>query len=180
MPLKPPFETLVESHSAEIFGYLWRMLSDSDEAEDCLQETFLRAYRAYPRLQSTSSLRAWLYRIATNVARTRLKRRLRIAAHTTDLDPDLLQGGPSAPARYEHQQALAAIAVAVDTLPTKQRAALVMRKYQEMEYADIALALDCSQAAARAHVYQALKKLRTRFASRPQETAYGNEDNALT
>jgi RNA polymerase sigma-70 factor (ECF subfamily) len=179
MPSNPPFETLVESHSAEIFAYLWRMLTHSDEAEECLQDTFLRAYRAYSRLPPTPRTRAWLYRIATNVARTHLKRRLRIAAQTADLDPDLLQSGPSAAAHLEQQQSLAAVLAAVNALPTKQRAALLMRKYQEMEYADIALALDCNQAAARAHVYQALKKLRTRFTSRSEETADRDENDAL-
>src|ERR1051325_11076075 len=90
MKTRPDFEALVETHSAEIFAYLWRLLRQTADAEDCLQETFLRAYRAYPRLNGTANYRAWLYKIATNTARTHLKRRARATAHTTDLDPELL------------------------------------------------------------------------------------------
>ncbi|MGB2896744.1 MAG: sigma factor [Anaerolineales bacterium] len=75
MPLQP-FETLVEKHWDEIFAYLWRLIP-GDQAEDCLQETFLRAFRAYERTPPDSNYRAWLYKIATNVARTAHTRRRR-------------------------------------------------------------------------------------------------------
>ena len=70
MKAKPQFEALVDAHSGELFAYLWRMLGDEAQAQDCLQDTFLRAYRAYERLEDSSYLRAWLYKIATNTART--------------------------------------------------------------------------------------------------------------
>lgn len=70
MAHKPPFETLVDEYGKEIFGYLWRMLYDTHDAEDCLQETFLKAFRVYTRTRPDSNYRAWLYKIATNTART--------------------------------------------------------------------------------------------------------------
>ena len=76
-----PFEKLVEMHQDEIFAYLWRIIP-GDQAEDCLQETFLRAFRAYERTALDSNYRAWLYKIATNVARTAHTRRQR---ETTEL-----------------------------------------------------------------------------------------------
>ena len=160
----PDFESLIELHSAEILGYLWRMFRDTADAEDCLQETFLRAYRAYPRLRASTNHRAWLYKIATNTARTQLQRRQRIEAHSIDLDPDLLHAGPSLSEDLDRKQMLAAVARAVEALPYQQRAALIMRKYQELDYAEIASALACSEEAARANVYQALRKLRAQFA----------------
>jgi RNA polymerase sigma-70 factor (ECF subfamily) len=159
----PDFEALVDAHSAEIFGYLWRMFRETTDAEDCLQETFLRAYQAFPRLRAQTNHRAWLYKIATNTARTQLKRRQRLATHSIEIDPELVPDGSSLPDELDRKQLLAAVARAVEALPYQQRAALIMRKYQELDYTEIAAVLDCTQDAARANVYQALKKLRAQF-----------------
>ena len=124
------FETLVNAHSAAIFAYLWRMTRDADDAEDCLQDTFLRAYRAYGRLNGHSNPRAWLYRIATNVARTRLTQRGREAVRTAALDPELVAAGPGPAEQAGQALLLEAVAAAVDALPHQQRAALLLRQYQ--------------------------------------------------
>lgn len=164
MPGRADFEALVTAHSAEIFAYLWRLLRDTPDAEDALQETFLRALRAYPRLDGRTYHRAWLYKIATNVARTHGRRRARAGARTAALDPDSVPD-PSAPLERVHERVLlAAVARAVEALPAQQRAALILRQYQALSYAAIAAALDCTEAAARANVYQALQKLRAQFA----------------
>jgi RNA polymerase sigma-70 factor (ECF subfamily) len=156
----PDFESLVNTHSAAIFAYLWRMLRDSADAEDCLQDTFLRAYRAYGRLDGHSSPQAWLYRIATNTARTRLKQRTREAVRTAALDPDLVAASPNPAEQADRRLLLEAVAQAVEALPRQQRAALILRKYQDLSYATIASALECSEAAARANVYQAQKRIK--------------------
>ena len=161
--VKPDFEELVERHSAEIFAYVWRLLREAHDAEDCLQETFLRAFRSYGRVRAGTNYRAWLYKIATNAARSQWKRRKRSEIHTADLDPELQAGGMSVADRIERQALLAAVARAVEELPDQQRAALIMRKYQELSYTEIAAALECTEAAARANVYQAVKKLQARF-----------------
>ncbi len=167
---EPLFENLVETHSPELFSYLWRMTRCEQDAEDCLQETLLRAYRAYPRLQPGSNLRAWLYAIATNVARSHLRRARRHIAHSAEVDPQTLRKhGPSIPESFLRAELLQQIARAVDALPHKQRAALIMRKYQGLSYAAIGGALGCSAAAARADVYQGLKKLRARFAPHQED-----------
>jgi RNA polymerase sigma-70 factor (ECF subfamily) len=162
--VKPNFDELVERHSGEIFGYLWRLLRETGEAEDCLQETFLRAFRSYSRVRAGTNYRAWLYKIATNAAHTQWRKQQRDEARTIDLDPDLQSGGMSVADRVEEQTLLAAVTRAVEQLPPQQRAALIMRKYQELSYAEIATALECTEAAARANVYQAVKRLREQFA----------------
>jgi RNA polymerase sigma-70 factor (ECF subfamily) len=168
-PPSKGFETLVATHSAAIFAYLWRLLRDPADAEDCLQDTFLRAYRAYGRLDGHPSPQAWLYRIATNVARTRLKQRGREAVRTAALDPELVAAGPG-PAEQAGQTALlAAVAAAVDALPPHQRAALILRQYQGLSYQQVAAVLDCTAEAARANVYQALKKLRMEVGGQKSE-----------
>ena len=158
----PDFDSLIDTHSAAVFGYLWRLLRDEADAEDCLQETFLRAYRAYPRLQAEGHANptAWLYRIATNTARTHRRQQAKADSRTTALDPELISGGAGTAELADRRQALAAVATAVDALPHQQRAALILRKYQCLSYGEIAAALGCTEAAARANVYQALKKLR--------------------
>ncbi len=158
------FDALVAAHSAEIFAYLWRWLRDAPDAEDALQETFLRAFRAYPRLDGRAHHRAWLYKIATNVAHTHARRRTRAAARTSDLDPDSLPHPSSGLDRIHDRAVLAAVRRAVEALPPRQRAALILRQYQDLSYAAIAEALSCSETAARANVYQALQKLRAQFA----------------
>ncbi len=161
--MKPDFEKLVERHSAEIFAYVWRMLRETRDAEDCLQETFLRAFRSYGRVRAGTNYRAWLYKIATNTARSQWKRRKRGESHTTELDPDRQADEMSIADRVEQKALLAAVTRAVEELPDQQRAALIMRKYQELSYTQIAAALECTEATARANVYQAVKKLQTRF-----------------
>ena len=163
MVSKPNFDTLVEAHSAEIFTYLWRMMREKADAEDCLQETFLRAFRGYSRLASDSNYRAWLYKIATNVARTHFSRRKRAAMRRAKIYPSHLQGGISPLDELDRRETLRAVLDAVEGLPYKQRAAFMMRKYQGLSYRTIATILGGTEAAARANVYQALKKLRTRF-----------------
>jgi RNA polymerase sigma factor (sigma-70 family) len=153
------FDTLVRTHSREIHNYLWRMLQDQQDAEDALQDCFLRALRAFPRLAPDSNQRAWLFKIATNVALTRLKQRSWLAARTSDLDPAL-----QADHQSDHGQTTRiAVRQAVESLPTKQRAALVLRYYQGLEYTQIGQILDCSAESARANLHQALQKLRQRF-----------------
>ena len=161
---KPNFEMLVERHSRELFAYLWRLLGDEAEAEDCLQDVYLRAYKAYARLDDNANTRAWLYRIATNCAYTQLKKRSRIDGRSTEFIEGLASRAPSVDSQVEQSAQLAQIFQAVMALPHKQRAALMLRKYQELDYEQIALALDCSPASARANVYQALKKLRVGLA----------------
>jgi RNA polymerase sigma-70 factor (ECF subfamily) len=155
------FETLVDEHSREIFAYLWRMLRDPQDAEDALQETFLRAFRGFPRLEDDSNLRAWLYKIATNVAFTQLKKRKRLASRTTDLT----EFTPIAASdNLEQRDLLAVVLQAVEKLPYKQHASVMLRNYQGFSYEEIGQVLDCSPEAARANVYQAIKKLRSQFA----------------
>ena len=171
-PTRPEFTELVARFGRELYVFLWRMLSNEQDAEDCLQEAFLRAYRAYPRLQGEVNFRAWLYRIAGNTARTQLKRRLRRDGREIEL-PDEEGAAPhrSGPADdgLEQRERLAAVRMAVRELPFKQQQSLILRKYQGLSYAEIGAALDCSPESARANVYQALRRLRSELAVARQE-----------
>ncbi len=167
MPQAPvSFDRLAEQHRPEILAYLARLLGDAQDAEDACQEALLRAYRAFERLRPDTNARAWLYKIATNTAFNALKRRKREKARSVDMDLDALPTDP--PGGWSRREDLRAIARAVETLPPKQRAALMQRQFQGLSYAEIALALGCSEEAARANVYQAVKKLREALADREE------------
>jgi RNA polymerase sigma-70 factor (ECF subfamily) len=153
-------------HGTELFAYLWRLLGDRHDAEDCLQEVFLRAFRAYERTSEDSNYRAWLYKIATNRAYTFRKRRARILAQEIELVSEARASVQNSSVHIDVQDDLERIAHAVEQLPNHQRVAILMRKYQELSYTEIASVLDCSEEAARANVYQGLKKLRNLFSQR--------------
>jgi RNA polymerase sigma factor (sigma-70 family) len=128
------------------------------EADDCFQETFLSALRAYPRLREGSNLRAWVLTIATrkviDMARARGHRAVPVA------DPDL-----GAAREAEDPAGADPLWEAVRALPLKQRAAVAHRFVLDMTYADVAEAMGTSEETARANVYQGLKKLRERTGS---------------
>ena len=152
------FEASVERYRGEIVVYLVRVLGNREDAEDACHDALLRACRAAGQLTDTRQLRAWLYKIATRSAFNALKRQRRSAARYADVDPDSLpaRSAGTPPDRRELRQ----VVRAANGLPAKQRAALMQRLFHDLSYADIGVALNCSPAAARANVYQALKRLR--------------------
>jgi RNA polymerase sigma-70 factor (ECF subfamily) len=156
------FDVIVTTHHPEIFRYLRRMAWRAGEADDLSQETFLRAYRAWSRLTPDANVRAWLFTIATNVYRNHVRsEKRRQAAHATvratgrDMDID----GPEEEAMAD--QAMAVTQAAIQKLPLKQRLAFTLRKLHELDYEAIGQSLQCSPDSARAHVFQALRKIRT-------------------
>jgi RNA polymerase sigma-70 factor (ECF subfamily) len=158
------FETMLSEFGPEIFAFLWRLVGDGPDAEDCLQDTFMRAFKATSRLEEIVNRRAWLYAIAANVARTHLRRRGNHAARNVLLDEQHMDEGASVERIVERRQDLERLRQAMGALPYKQRAALMLRKYQGLEYAEIAEVLGGTQDAARANVYQGLKRLRAGLA----------------
>ena len=156
-----PFETAVTAHHAEIHRYVVRMTRRAAEGEDLAQETFIRAYRAWQTLPAGANVRAWLFKIATNVCRNHFrgeKRRSRAHATVrvtrTELDAD----GPESETVFHETRTLVESSVA--RLPLKQRTAFILRKIHELDYDAIGQSLDCSAESARAHVFQALRKIR--------------------
>ena len=157
-----PFEAVVASHHAEIYRYLRRATARPSEAEDLSQETFLRAYRAWRSLPPGANVRAWLFAIATNLARNHFRaesRRRRAHAAARDERPRTeAEGSPEEETLFN--EALTVVEGVVERLPPKQRLAFVLRKIHDLEYDAIGRSLDCSAESARAHVFQALRKIR--------------------
>ena len=157
---REPFEAVMTAHHAEIYRYLRRVTFHSSEAEDLSQETFLRAFRAYRALPPDANVRAWLFAIATNLFRNSLRSsKRRRAAHDVVRTAARADGeGPEGVALFN--EARVTVEAVIEQLPTKQRAAFVLRKVHELPYEEIAESLECSVDSARAHVFQAFRKIR--------------------
>ena len=158
------FETVVTVHHGEIHRYLRRMTARASEADDLSQETFLRAYRAFAALPEDANVRAWLFAIATNLFRNHLraeKRRSTWQAAVLATGNEAAGNDPEDESVYRETRTLVEAVVA--GLPLKQRTAFVLRKIHELDYETIARTLDCSTDSARAHVFQALRKIRHRL-----------------
>jgi RNA polymerase sigma factor (sigma-70 family) len=147
----PPFETLIDAHATELHRFLVGCVGPT-EAEDCLQETFMSALRAYPRLRHGDNLRAWLYTIARRKATDAVRRVAR--RPTRDIDGV----DPAAPPADESGGD--EIWYAVRGLPTKQREAVVHRFVLDLAYAEIGARMGTSEEAARQNVSAGLRRLR--------------------
>jgi len=150
-------EAWADKHGKEIHAYLWRMLGDAQDADDALQETFLRVLR-HRRAAPILEPRAWLYAIAGNVARSQLRRRRTEGERRAMPDIDV-----AAPDGVHEMDRVDAVRRVVASLPSKQRQALVLRRYQGLSYDEVARVLGGSAQAARANVYQAVLKLKKAF-----------------
>ncbi len=150
----PPFQRLVDDHAAELYRFLVASVGPTD-AEDCLQETFLSALRAYPRLRHADNLRAWLYTIAQRKAIDAVRAHGRHRA--TDLDGVAEERLASPPTHGPFDDALW---MSVRGLPAKQRAALVHRFVFDLAYRDVGERMGISEDAARQNVSAGLRRLR--------------------
>ena len=166
LSLCPTFEAVLDRYQSEIFRFAVHLTRNQADADDLYQETVLKAYRAFDRLDGEANHRAWLYRIATNTFLSDRRKRGR-ERPLDDVQVNLIPGEMTDDAaRLDAGSLLREVDVFVASLPDKQRLALILRKYHDLSYADIAKNLRCSEAAARANVHEALRKLRDRFGDR--------------
>jgi RNA polymerase sigma factor (sigma-70 family) len=147
----PPFESLVDDHARELHRFLVGLIGPS-EADDCLQETFMSALRAYPRLRHGENLRAWLYTIAQRKATDAVRRDARHPIRDLDgVEPV----APTTPDPGDD-----GLWRLVGRLPAKQRAAVTHRFVLDLAYAEIGERMGISEEAARQNVSAGLRRLR--------------------
>jgi RNA polymerase sigma factor (sigma-70 family) len=149
----PPFQRFLDEHREAVYRFLVASAGPG-EAEDCFQETFLAALRAYPRLRNEENLRGWIMTIAYRKALDAHRARKRRADPVEDL-PER-PGAPLADPEPE-------LWGAVRALPDGQRGAILLRFVGDLPYADVAASLGCSVEAARQRVREGLKQLRERI-----------------
>lgn len=169
------FEALVLRYQARIVNYASALVHDAGIAEDVAQETFVRAWRGLGRFRGESAFKTWLYRIATNVARTHLDRRGRqgrIADRSLDDEDEALQAGdvPSeAPDAETSLVTREAIDGALAELPEELRTALVLRDVEGLDYKEIAGVTGAPMGTVESRIFRARRHMRTLL--RPLVTA---------
>jgi RNA polymerase sigma-70 factor (ECF subfamily) len=164
---KLPFAEVVSLYQEAVYRYLLRFTRNVHDAQDLFQETFLRAHRAYATLPSEANLHAWLLRIAVNASKNYLRDRQRRARVLVAEEQGRgHEDSTFSPNTADTEQTMIAhetartLTTTIEALPFHQRAALIQRQFEGLDYDTIASNLDCSPESARAHVYQALRKLR--------------------
>ncbi len=169
------FDQLVHLYAERVFALLTRFLGPVPEREDLVQEVFLRVLRSRERYDPSARFSTWLYRITFNLAVNKLER-----SHPTETlsaGPDAEEGGSRAlsaqlsdphavePTReLEREDVVMAVRAAIATLPENQRMALILAKYQDLPYAEIAKVLSSSEKAVKSLIHRARETLRERLA----------------
>jgi RNA polymerase sigma factor (sigma-70 family) len=150
----PPFQTLLDAHGPDVHRFLVASVGRVD-ADDCYQETWLAALRAYPRLRDASNLRSWIFTVAHRNAIDHVRARRRVAVPVGE--------PPEPPATAPAPDPDEDLWARVRELPPKQRTALALRYVTDAGYDEISSVMGTSEDAARRNVHEALKRLRTEY-----------------
>lgn len=164
------FAILLGKYRATVVRFLYRMVQNQAVAEELAQETFLRVYRSRNAYEPAAKFTTWLFRIASNLALNWVrdtkeeKGQQELDAGPEGVTPQIPAAGPSAEEWLVREAALDEVRSAIAALPANQRAAVLMHKYEEMTYSQIAKALDCSESAVKSLLFRAYEALRARLA----------------
>ena len=171
------FELLLQRFRTPLVNFLFRMVRNREQAEDLAQEVFLRVYRAREEYVPSAKFTTWLFRIATNLAlnsvRDNRRRKLELSLDEPlasadgegDEKPlDVPEPSPNIEQHLVEDARRKMIRHAIDKLPEKQRAAVLLHKYQELDYAEIAKILACSESALKSLLFRAYEALRVELA----------------
>jgi RNA polymerase sigma-70 factor (ECF subfamily) len=163
------FRVLVDRHSRDVFRLAFRMMGNEQDADDVVQETFLRAYRSLDRFEERSQFGTWIYRIAVNRCYDMLEKRnrgseLRVENAREDDDPPLEERiaseGPTPERMLLSKEVRGKVQRVLDELTALERSAFVMRHFEGKPMEDIAKALGVQSSAAKQSVFRAVRKLR--------------------
>ncbi len=171
------FALLLQRYRSPLVNFLYRMVRNREQAEDLAQEVFIRVYRARADYVPSAKFTTWLFRIATNLAlnslrdtrhqRMELSLDAPVTADAEDGDERTLDVADKHPDIEQHlveEARKAMIKHAIDKLPEKQRAAVLLHKYQELDYGEIAKILSCSESALKSLLFRAYETLRVELA----------------
>mgnify|MGYP001033914208 CR=1 FL=1 len=148
------FREIVETYGERLYNIVFRILRDIDDAEDIVQETFVRAFMKRKGFRGKSSIYTWLVRIAYNLSLNLIRKR----KPTVELDPGLSSGN-NPEREIERQEMAKQIDEAIKKLPPKQRTVFSMRFYEDMPYKKISKVLSCKEGTAKALYHFAVEKL---------------------
>ena len=164
------FDILIERFRRPLIGFMYRMAHNQSVAEELAQEVFLRVYRSRQTYAAEAKFSTWLYRIATNLGLNHVRdtraERSQVSVSLDEPDEetgrtvDMPDAHRLADEEMIRQERIEAIRTRVDALPEKQRVAVLMHKYQEMDYREIAAALKMSESATKSLLFRAYETLR--------------------
>jgi RNA polymerase sigma-70 factor (ECF subfamily) len=165
------FGLLLDKHRSPVIHFLYRMVQNQAVAEELAQEVFLRVYKSRSSYEPTAKFTTWLFRIASHLALNWIRdgRNEKRQASLDEESPDgtarqVPDRGRTVEQELVYQAKLREVRQAIESLPAKQKAAVMMHKYQEMEYAQIADVLTCSESAVKSLLFRAYESLRMRLA----------------
>ncbi|HMD41664.1 MAG TPA: sigma-70 family RNA polymerase sigma factor [Candidatus Acidoferrum sp.] len=171
------FALLLHRYRTPLVNFLYRMVRNREQAEDLAQEVFLRVYRARADYVPSAKFTTWLFRIATNLALNSIRDNryqkledsidspARIDSEDGDDRPlDVAEQHPNIEQHLVEDVRVKMIRHAIDKLPEKQRAAVLLHKYEELDYAEIAKILNCSESALKSLLFRAYEALRVELA----------------
>lgn len=155
------FQLLVESYSERLYWHLRRFVNFHEDADDLLQEVFIKVWQKWEQFKGNSALYTWIYRIATNEALSfiRKNKRMQIVDISKDDDGIRLEEQLVADPLFDGDEAQLKLQLAIDQLPEKQKAVFMLRYYEEMKYDEISKVLDTSVGALKANYHHAVKKI---------------------
>ena len=171
------FALLLQRYRTPLVNFVYRMVRSREQAEDLAQEVFLRVYRARKDYVPSAKFTTWLFRIATNLALNSVRdnryQRMEVsldAPVTADVEDgderplDVAEKHPNIEQHLVEEVRRKMIRHAVDKLPEKQRAAVLLHKYQELDYGEISKILECSESALKSLLFRAYETLRVELA----------------
>ena len=165
------FALLLERHRSPVVNFLHRMVQNRAVSEELAQEVFLRVYRSRESYEPTAKFTTWLFRIATHLALNWIRDGQK-EKRNESLDEQLIEGAerqapdrrPNVEQAMIYEVKLREVRKAIEALPEKQRAAVLMHKYQGLDYSQISGALHCSESAVKSLLFRAYETLRLRLA----------------
>jgi RNA polymerase sigma-70 factor (ECF subfamily) len=170
------FDVLVRRWDRKIQGAAYRVLGSDDEARDVSQEAFLKAYRGLPAFKGEARFSSWLYQIALNLCRDRLRRRKGREFVSLDDVAPAMHGGPNVADVVESRDLARRVASAVEDLSAEQREVIVLKEYEGLTFPEIAEVLGIPVSTVKTRLYRGLVQLRALLETRGlggQETTYG-------
>lgn len=160
------FHTLVKKYQERLYWHIRKMVLNHDDADDILQNTFIKVWRSVDKFREESSLYTWLYRIATNESLTFInsnKRRSMVPMNDTS---EFLMNNLESDAHFEGDEIQRRLQEAILKLPEKQRIVFNLKYFEEMKYEDMSKVLDTSVGALKASFHHAVKKIEEELKNR--------------
>ncbi len=157
------FRMILEKYQEKLYWHIRRMVLVHEDADDVLQNTFIKIWKGLPGFRESSGLFTWMYRIATNEAITFIKARQRDRIMIADDPDDTIKGRLKSDPYFDGDAVFEKLQIAIEELPPKQKTVFRMKYFDEMTYEDMAAVLGTSVGALKASYFHAVRKIQASF-----------------